>query len=164
MSEALYRPLAVVGAATVAYFGYQTLSALSFQLHRSKLQRYHHGAEPWALVTGASDGIGFAFSNELAKRNFNVVVHGRSVDKLKRVVADLQSKHPQRKFKTLVLEATKPADATFDKTVLDAVQGLNLTVVIHNIAGSGGAAPAMPMFQDYTAKEVDGWVTGKSKS
>jgi short-subunit dehydrogenase len=40
-------------------------------------------AAPWALVTGASDGIGRALVHELGKSGFNVLAVGRSSEKLK---------------------------------------------------------------------------------
>jgi len=42
----------------------------------------------WALITGASDGIGAAFAKELASNGINVVIMARSIDKLKAVEAE----------------------------------------------------------------------------
>lgn len=39
----------------------------------------------WALVTGASEGIGEALTYELAKRGFNVIMMARSIEKLEKV-------------------------------------------------------------------------------
>ena len=43
------------------------------------LKRYGGG---WALVTGGSEGIGFAIAEELAKEGFNIVLVSRSKEKL----------------------------------------------------------------------------------
>jgi short-subunit dehydrogenase len=157
MSVSLYNACAVVGASTLSYVSFKALSALRFHLHSSKLQRYHHGDEPWALVTGASDGIGLAFVNQLAQHGFNVILHGRNETKLKKVLSEVQPKY-KTSFKLLVLDATAPASPEFDETVLSAVRGLNLTVVIHNVAGNGEAQVEMPMFEDLSAKQCDGWI------
>src|ERR1700761_3253805 len=152
MSTSLYNTCAVVGASTLVYFGFKTLSALRFHLHSSTLRRYQHGSEPWALVTGASDGIGLAFVNELAERGFNVILHGRNEAKLTKILAELRSKH-QTSLKTLIMDAGAPYDPKFDAAILAAVQDLNLTVVIHNVAGSGGPTVEMPMFEDLSANQ-----------
>ena len=42
----------------------------------------------WAVVTGASDGIGRALVHELAKHNFNILAIGRSSQKMAALVAE----------------------------------------------------------------------------
>ena len=44
----------------------------------------------WAVVTGASDGIGRALVHELSKQNFNVLAIGRSQKKLDELVAEFK--------------------------------------------------------------------------
>ena len=156
-SVSLNNACALVGAATLGYMGLQTLSGLRFHLHSSKLRCYQHGAEPWALVTGASDGIGLAFVNELAHRGFNVILHGRNETKLKKVLAELQPKY-KTSFKLVTLDAGAPITSKFDETVLSTVKDLNLTVVIHNVVGSGGPQAEISMFEELSAETCDGWI------
>ena len=59
--------LAGLGLASVSYNAYRLLAAATVYLLPSRLQLYHHGSEPYAIVTGASDGIGFAgWSREMS--------------------------------------------------------------------------------------------------
>ena len=44
------------------------------------LARY--GAGTWVAITGGSDGIGFAFAKEFARRGFNIVLIARTQSKL----------------------------------------------------------------------------------
>jgi 17beta-estradiol 17-dehydrogenase / very-long-chain 3-oxoacyl-CoA reductase len=43
----------------------------------------------WAIVTGASQGIGLAYAKELAKRKFNLILIARHGDKLEKVKLSL---------------------------------------------------------------------------
>jgi 17beta-estradiol 17-dehydrogenase / very-long-chain 3-oxoacyl-CoA reductase len=48
------------------------------------LERYkqNRGGSLWAVVTGATDGIGLEFCKQLAKRGFNIVMISRTQEKL----------------------------------------------------------------------------------
>lgn len=45
----------------------------------------------WAIVTGATDGIGLSIAKELARRGHSIVIFGRNPEKLKRVKAEVES-------------------------------------------------------------------------
>ncbi|RSH89059.1 hypothetical protein EHS25_002725 [Saitozyma podzolica] len=47
------------------------------------------GGSTWALVTGATGGIGLEFARQLASKGFNVVLLGRRPDALGEVAADI---------------------------------------------------------------------------
>ncbi len=48
---------------------------------------------PWAVVTGASSGIGEAFARRLAEIGMNVALAARREDRLRKLAEDLQSRH-----------------------------------------------------------------------
>ena len=166
--------LAGLGALTLTTTTIKVLSALYFHLHRSNLKRYHHGPSdpntkspndsqsqnPWALVTGASDGCGLAFVHELATRSFNVVLHGRNETKLNNAISTLRQSYPNTEFKILIIDAAKiPDSSTFDSLVLSVLGPLNLTVVIHNVGGGGSpATQSMQLFEDKDAATMDSWI------
>uniref|UniRef100_A0A673ZII0 Hydroxysteroid (20-beta) dehydrogenase 2 n=1 Tax=Salmo trutta TaxID=8032 RepID=A0A673ZII0_SALTR len=47
----------------------------------------------WAVVTGATSGIGKAYANELARRGLDIVLVSRSKDKLHIVAKEIESQH-----------------------------------------------------------------------
>lgn len=66
----------------------QTLKAITSEAVDLK-ERYGD----WAVITGASDGIGKAYAEELARRKINIALIGRNRDKLQAVATDLEGRH-----------------------------------------------------------------------
>jgi 17beta-estradiol 17-dehydrogenase / very-long-chain 3-oxoacyl-CoA reductase len=146
-----------LGTIVAAYIVYGILDFILLYSWPSNITRYHHnkdGKEPWAMVTGASAGIGKILSRELAARGFNVVLHGRNEAKLRGVQKSLEASFPSRSFRVLVIDAgdmpcrtcmsssssTSPA-AVLDRA-LESLKGLHLTVIINNAGGS----PVNPVY------------------
>ncbi len=57
---------------------------------------------PWAVVTGASEGIGRAFAEQLAELGMNVVLVARRRDRLQHIADKLREQH---KVDTLIIAA-----------------------------------------------------------
>ena len=66
---------------------------------------HHYGK--WALVTGASDGVGRALAEKIAAAGMNVVLVARGKDKLQALADDLTSQHG---IETTVADLADPAD------------------------------------------------------
>jgi len=84
----LLTALAAIGALHL-FTQYLTTPIVGLYRHLLRPQRNLvklYGSE-WAVVTGASDGIGEAYTYELAKRGFNIVLVSRTLEKLERVAA-----------------------------------------------------------------------------
>lgn len=122
------------------------LSLLWVFVKPSGIRRYlktRDGKPAWALITGGSGGIGKQVAHELATIGFNVVLHGRSQQKLDVVKADLARSHPNRQFRTIIIDASEAFDAGATcGSWLASLQDINLTVLINNAGGATDATIA----------------------
>ncbi|MBT9486792.1 MAG: SDR family NAD(P)-dependent oxidoreductase [Rubrivivax sp.] len=98
----------------------------------SLLQRFG----PWALVTGASDGIGLAFAAELAAAGLNLVLVARRAAPLEELATDLERRHGIR-CQVMPLDLASP-DAM--QTLATATAGLEVGLLVA-AAGFGSAGP-----------------------
>lgn len=134
----LLASLAVTGSFWATYQAY-SLATFTYQhfLRRSSFDRYKSFTNPsWAPVTGASNGIGRGFAEELCSRGFNVVLHGRNPTKLEGVKADLLKQWPNCVIEILVLDATKEEDYGRLEASVSQLKDLNIKVLVNNIAGT----------------------------
>ncbi len=87
-----------------------------------------------ALITGASSGIGKAFAEELAQRNYNLVIVARSQSALTALKEKLESTH-QITVTVLVQDLSLPHGG---QSIFNEVKSKNITVdLLINNAGFG---------------------------
>ena len=87
-----------------------------------------------ALITGASGGLGEAFAEQLAERGSNLVLVGRSEDKLQALARRLEREY---KIKATVLTADLASSTEVDQLVSNLkTRGINVDLLINN-AGFG---------------------------
>ena len=136
MSQTTTRILAGIGALVTLKATYDLTSFLYFHLlSRPTYHRYLYGDAPYALVTGATDGIGKAIAQELYNKGFNLIIHGRNPEKLKKVQEDIQnSLSAKRAVKLWVADASAP-EVDF-ASALKEWEDIEITLVIHNVGGS----------------------------
>jgi 17beta-estradiol 17-dehydrogenase / very-long-chain 3-oxoacyl-CoA reductase len=156
------KPLAAIGSIWASYQVYRLASFTWYHFIRPyNLQKYKEGVigSPWALVTGASDGIGVGFAEELASQGFNVIIHGRNAEKLQTVSETLQAQFPGRKFKILVLDAIKDAgDSEKIQAALTEFKDLDLKVLINNVGGMAGPKPTFRQFSEMDSSIINAWI------
>ncbi len=88
----------------------------------------------WALVTGASAGIGEAFAHELAARGCNLVVTARRRERLDALAGDLESRHAI-KVECIAADLAEPR-ATAQLCAEIARRGIEIDTLVNN-AGYG---------------------------
>jgi short-subunit dehydrogenase len=91
---------------------------------------------PWALVAGASDGLGEAFAHELARRGLNVVLLARRAELLASVAADVERDHG---VSTQIVVADLTASELGGIVSLGLV-GLDIGLLVYNAGAVHGAA------------------------
>lgn len=139
-----------LGVAAVSYTSLKFLRFIHLYTRPSSVKRYLYGDSPWALVTGASDGIGFGIAQELAVNGFNVILHGRNPEKLEKTKLQLEGEYKNVHFRTAVLNASSATSQQIEDMVA-SFDSLNLTILVNNV---GGSAIIQPL-ENNTAEELD---------
>ena len=113
---------------TISYT--QAILAPLFRRGHDLLTRY--GKDSWAVITGASDGIGKGYAFELAKRGFNIVLVGRNKSKLEQVEMNLKLAHPKVETRVVVADFADAYQEGFAEKVLEQVKDLDVSILINN--------------------------------
>lgn len=93
---------------------------------------------PWAVVTGASEGIGAAFASELASKGLNLVLVARRQDRLSALASRLQSR-----FNIEVrISPTDLGDMMEANNFLKSTEELEVGLLVA-AAGFGSSGPAL---------------------
>lgn len=91
---------------------------------------------PWAVVTGASSGIGRELTERLAESGLNVVINARGATELAALEARLTADYPV----SVITVAADLSEATGVQRVLDATQSLAVGLLVAS-AGYGTSGP-----------------------
>jgi hypothetical protein len=90
--------------------------------------------KPWALVTGASAGIGAEFCRQLAGKGYRLVLVARRVDKLQTVADELQKSHATESL--IITADLSKRDAC--QTIVERLEQENINIeYLVNNAGYG---------------------------
>lgn len=98
---------------------------------------------PWALITGASAGIGAEFARQIAAKGVNVALVARRRERLETLCAELELEHDVR---TLAIAADLCADDFLD-TITGALGTRHIGLLVNN-AGMGSTG-------DFLDQDVD---------
>jgi 17beta-estradiol 17-dehydrogenase / very-long-chain 3-oxoacyl-CoA reductase len=106
----------------------------------------------WAVVTGASDGLGKEFALQLAKSKFNVVLVSRTASKLTTLSEDITKQYPNVQTKTLAMDFSQNADADYE-ALKGLVSDLDVSILVNNV-GLSHSIP-VPFAQTPAAEMAD---------
>uniref|UniRef100_A0A7S2N405 Uncharacterized protein n=1 Tax=Haptolina brevifila TaxID=156173 RepID=A0A7S2N405_9EUKA len=159
LTQYVMAALAAYGAVSLILHGMDFLNVLYKTLLRpGKNLKKAYGE--WAVVTGATDGIGKAMAFELARKGSNVLFVGRSAEKLKAVLAECAAKYPNVTLKSAVVDFAALSSASA-KSLAEMISGLEVGVLINNV----GISYDFPQwYHELTDEEVDRIMTVNMQS
>ncbi|GMH86356.1 hypothetical protein TrVE_jg7863 [Triparma verrucosa] len=144
------KAIAVLGAFTLATFSLKVLS--NFYKYFLRPSKNLKKLGEWAVVTGATDGIGKAYAFKLAKKGLNVVLISRTEAKLNAVKEEIEEKYPSVQVKVVVCDYSD-FSAKLRTKVEKAVKDLDVGVLVNNV----GVSYQFPKyFSELTEEEVAG--------
>ncbi|KAM4012603.1 very-long-chain 3-oxoacyl-CoA reductase-B-like [Anomaloglossus baeobatrachus] len=94
----------------------------------------------WAVVTGATDGIGKSYAEELAKRGFDIVLISRTLEKLKNVAKGIEE---QTKRKTKVIQLDFTGGPEIYPKVEKELKDLDIGILVNNVGMAYSPEPTM---------------------
>jgi len=87
-----------------------------------------YGCGSWVLITGASDGLGKAFSQRLAQYGFNLLLVSRTQEKLSRLKEELEPLGIQ--VRTVCVDLSDASEHTYSR-ISAVAQDVDLSIVIN---------------------------------
>ncbi|KAK8034512.1 Very-long-chain 3-oxoacyl-CoA reductase [Apiospora rasikravindrae] len=114
-----------------------------------------HTGIAWAVLTGATTGIGRDIAHDLCGRGFNLIVHGRSESRLGELAKTLRADHGVE-VRTLLLDAStafNPESYAQTRAAITELESLNVRVLVNNV-GTGHAPEGFKPFDQQTAQNI----------
>jgi 17beta-estradiol 17-dehydrogenase / very-long-chain 3-oxoacyl-CoA reductase len=148
--------LAGVGALYVARRALSFLQLLlnCFILSGTNLRKYG-GKGTWAVVTGASDGLGKEFAQQLAAKGFNLILVSRTESKLETLARDLKLRWSGLQVKILAMDYSQDKDDDYERLAL-LIGALDVGILINNV----GQSHSIPVpFLETSREELQSIVT-----
>ncbi|KAI1277917.1 hypothetical protein F5Y07DRAFT_77548 [Xylaria sp. FL0933] len=129
--------LAGVGALWVSS---KTLSVLHlvlsmFVLSGTNLRKYG-GKGTWAVVTGASDGLGKEFATQLAAKGFNLLLVSRTQSKLENLQKELEAKYSGLRTDILAMDFSAVDNDADYARLAERINSLDVGILINNVGQS----------------------------
>ncbi|KAH8271687.1 hypothetical protein KR044_001185 [Drosophila immigrans] len=128
----------LVGTLAIAAFLYDNFKSLIYII-KALLEPYFQPQLPqtlvdkfgkWAVVTGATDGIGKEYARELARQGLNLVLISRTKEKLIAVTNEIESEH-KIKTKWIAVDFAKGREVY--EQIEKELAGIDVNILVNNV-------------------------------
>ncbi|KAI5862065.1 short chain dehydrogenase [Durotheca rogersii] len=154
--RALHLALAGFGAlfVTSKILSFLRLFLSVFVLSGTNLRKYGKKGT-WAVVTGASSGLGKEFATQLAAKGFNLVLVSRTLSNLEALSQELEGKFSGLQTRVLDMDFSADDEADYAR-LAQLIYGLDVGILINNV----GQSHSIPVpFLETESKELRDIVT-----
>lgn len=152
----------VIGSASLLYLAYRIYQFINlyFRVPANPLRRYKlttsptskHSPVPWALITGASGGIGYGYADYLLSLNFGVIIIADTG--IADAAVKLQKLHPNGHIKAVELNCLTATLSDIEGLVND-IADLPITILINNVGSVPIPFPQFRPFKSFDAEGID---------
>jgi len=131
-TETMRDALAMLGLLCVGKVAIDTSCAIGSALRvflLSKLRCLKNFKErygQWAIVTGATDGIGKEYAKELARLGVNIILISRNIDKLTQVAQEIEAEFH---VDTQVVQVDFSAGRSIFEKIAESIQGKEIGIL-----------------------------------
>lgn len=108
----------------------------------------------WAVVTGATDGIGEAMAMEMASKGMSIVLISRTAEKLKKTAADITAKYSKVEVDYVAVDFSN-FNAKAQTAVENCLKDKEVGVLVNNVGMSYSFAQ---YFHELSLEDVDNMV------
>lgn len=137
---------AIIGFGTIIFSIYKAYLFISFHIppFGNSLKKYQRQPRAWALITGASAGIGLGHARDLAARGFGVIILAHIEVEVNEAVAQIKAETKDAVIEKIILDATKVSYADI-KSALAPYMHLPITILVNNLS----VQSSRPMFNQF---------------
>ncbi|XP_078531814.1 17-beta-hydroxysteroid dehydrogenase type 3 isoform X2 [Lissotriton helveticus] len=141
MEQRCQQLFALIGGALCLFFLVRCIGFLKYLFPRAwgaLPASFFKSMGEWAVVTGAGDGIGKAYSFELARRGLNVVMISRTESKLQIAATEIEESTGQ---KVKIIQADFTKDNIY-ADIKNGLEGLEIGILVNNVGMLPNAHPS----------------------
>jgi 17beta-estradiol 17-dehydrogenase / very-long-chain 3-oxoacyl-CoA reductase len=142
--------LLALGALALARFVFSVLRFFFRHFVRGGKDLKKYGS--WAVVTGATDGIGRAMADELARQGINIVLISRTQSKLDAAAKDIVAEFQVECITLAVDFSSFGRNSGNHEKVSEAIEGLDVGILVNNV---GQSYPFPQFYLDIEADLID---------